>query len=134
MEFQITQEYLGQATHLVYQAPMFKEVLSAQTRGGEKPVTVKQVIQNKIRPGAVTGIAGVANIGNDRNWTGHLFGQANWYAFGRLAWNPDLSSEAIAEEWIRQTFNNTPSVIQPVKRIMLGSHEALVHYMTPLVS
>ena len=132
MEFQITQEYLGQATHLVYQAPMFKEVLSAQTGGGEKPVTVKQVIQNKIRPGAVTGIAGVANIGNDRNWTGHLFGQANWYAFGRLAWNPDLSSEAIAEEWIRQTFNNTPSVIQPVKRIMLGSHEALVHYMTPL--
>jgi alpha-glucuronidase len=132
MEFQITQEYLGQATHLVYQAPMFKEILNAQTATGKNPVTVQQVIEKKIRPDAVTGIAGVANIGNDRNWTGHLFGQANWYAFGRLAWNPDLSSEAIAEEWIRQTFNNAPSVIQPVKRIMLGSHEALVNYMTPL--
>ncbi|MEY4660937.1 MAG: hypothetical protein RLZZ42_889, partial [Bacteroidota bacterium] len=132
MEFQITQEYLGQATHLVYQGPMFKEILNAQTQRGQQTITVQQVIEKKIRPDAVTGIAGVANIGNDRNWTGHLFGQANWYAFGRLAWNPNLSPEAIAEEWIRQTFNNSPAVIQPVKKIMLGSHEALVNYMTPL--
>ena len=132
MEFQITQEYLGQATHLVYQGPMFKEVMNAQTQIAPQPETVQQVIEKKIRPDAVTGIAGVANIGNDRNWTGHLFGQANWYAFGRMAWNPKLSSEAVAEEWIRQTFNNTPSVIQPIKKIMLASHEALVKYMTPL--
>ena len=132
MEFQITQEYLGQATHLVYQGPMFKEILNAQTQRGQQTVTVQQVIEKKIRPDAVTGIAGVANIGNDRNWTGHLFGQANWYAFGRLAWNPNLSPESIAEEWIRQTFNNSPTVVYPVKKIMLGSHEALVNYMTPL--
>ncbi len=132
MEFQITQEYLGQATHLVYQAPMFKEVLNAETFSNGKPATVLNVIEQRLRPDALTGIAGVANIGNDRNWTGHLFGQANWYAFGRLAWNPNLSSESIAEEWIRQTFNNHPVTVQTVQKMMMGSHESLVRYMTPL--
>jgi alpha-glucuronidase len=132
MEFQITQEYLGQATHLVYQAPMFKEVLNAETFSNGKPATVQNVIEQRLRPDALTGIAGVANIGNDRNWTGHLFGQANWYAFGRLAWNPNLSSETIAEEWIRQTFNNHPVTVQTVQKMMMGSHESLVRYMTPL--
>lgn len=132
MEFQITQEYLGQSTTLAYLAPMFKECLNSDTYSKGKGSTVAKVIDGSIDGHALSGIAGVANIGNDRNWTGHLFGQANWYAFGRLAWNYNLSSEAIAEEWIRQTFNNNDSLIKPVKKIMLASREAVVSYMTPL--
>jgi alpha-glucuronidase len=123
MEFQITQEYLGQATHLVYEAPMFREVLTADTyqNGKGSPVS-----------GSISGMAGVSNIGNDRNWTGHLFGQANWYAYGRLAWNMGSSAESIAEEWIRQTFGNDPVTLSTIRNIMMGSHETLVRYMTPL--
>lgn len=121
MEFQLTQEYLGFATHLVYLPVMFKEVLDANT------YTSKQAVSQTI-----SGMAGVANIGNDRNWTGHPFGQANWYALGRLAWNPSLSAAAIADEWIRQTFNNKKTFIDTVKDMMLSSHETVVNYMTPL--
>jgi alpha-glucuronidase len=110
LEFQLTQEYLGQGTHLVYEAPMFKEILNADI--------------------SVAGIAAVSNIGNDRNWTGHPFGQANWYAAGRLAWDRSLSSEQIANEWIRQTFGNDH--VSDIEQIMLPSHEAVVNYMTPL--
>ncbi|WP_114792643.1 alpha-glucuronidase family glycosyl hydrolase [Niabella yanshanensis] len=132
MEFQITQEYVGQSTTLAYLAPMFKECLDADTYSKGKGSTVARVIDGTIDGHTVSGIAGVANIGNDRNWTGHLFGQANWYAFGRLAWNYDLSPETIAEEWIRQTFNNNDAFINPVKRIMSASREAVINYMTPL--
>lgn len=132
MEFQITQEYLGQSTTLAYLAPMFKECLDSDTYTRGKGTTVAKIIDGSTDQHMVSGIAGVANIGNDRNWTGHLFGQANWYAFGRLAWNYNLSSEAIAEEWIRRTFNNNNTVITPVKKIMLASREAVVNYMTPL--
>lgn len=117
LEFQLTQEYLGQATHLVYQAPLFKEILDANT--GTGPVA-----------SIVNGIAAVSNIGNDRNWTGHPFGQANWYALGRLAWDRSLSSEQIADEWIGQTYGNDHIAV--IKQIMLPSHEAVVNYMTPL--
>lgn len=120
MEFQLTQEYLGFATHLVYLPVMFKEVLNANTSNN---ATVSQ---------SITGMAGVANIGNERNWTGHPFGQANWYALGRLAWNSELSAGTIADEWIRQTFSNKKTFIDTVKKIMLASHEAVVNYMTPL--
>jgi alpha-glucuronidase len=132
MEFQVTQEYLGQSTHLVFEAPMFKEVLEADTYREGKGSTVATVIDGSLQHYATTGMAGVSNIGNDVNWTGHLFGQSNWYAFGRLAWDHTLSSPQIAEEWIRQTFGNTKKMVDPIKKIMLSSHEALVNYMTPL--
>jgi len=132
MEFQITQEYLGQATHLVYEAPMFKEVLDADTYANGKGSTVAKVIEGEVYQNEMTGMSGVSNVGNDRNWTGHVFAQANWYAYGRLAWNNKLSSEEIADEWIRQTFNNNPGFVTSTKDIMMRSHETLVNYMTPL--
>lgn len=132
MEFQLTQEYLGQGTHLVYEAPMFKEVLDSDTYAKGKGSLVARVVDGSLYEHAQNGIAGVSNIGNDRNWTGHLFGQANWYAFGRLAWDTDLSSEQIAGEWIRQTFTNEPAAIAIIKKIMLPSYENMVNYMTPL--
>jgi alpha-glucuronidase len=132
MEFQITQEYTGQGTHLFYEAPMFKEVLDADTYQQGKGSTVASVVDGGLHQYAVTGIAGVANIGNERNWTHHPFGQANWYAFGRLAWNNELSSEAIATEWIRQTFSNDPTTFSTIQKLMMTSREAVVNYMTPL--
>jgi alpha-glucuronidase len=132
MEFQITQEYLGFATHLVYMAPLFKECLDADTFAKGKGSTVAKVINGSLDQQKLTGMAGVANTGTDRNWTGHLFGQANWYAFGRLAWDHELSSEAIADEWIRQTFGNQQELVAPIKSLMMQSREATVNYMTPL--
>lgn len=123
MEFQLTQEYLGFATHLVYLAPLFKECLDSDTYTKGKGSTVATTI---------SGMAGVANIGNERNWCGHPFAQANWYAFGKLAWDPGLSSAQIAGEWIRQTFTNDPAAIDTLKKIMLASREITVDYMTPL--
>ncbi|WPP50040.1 alpha-glucuronidase family glycosyl hydrolase [Catalinimonas niigatensis] len=132
MEFQITQEYLGQATHLVYLAPFFEEVLQADTYAQGEGSTVAKVIDGSLHNYQLTGVAGVANIGTDRNWTGHHFGQANWYAFGRLTWDMGLSSEAIAEEWIGMTFTNEEGAMKTIKSMMLNSHEAVVNYMTPL--
>jgi len=121
-EGQITKEYLGQATHLVYLAPLWKEVLDART-GPDG--TVAQVI-------APTGMAGVANTGSDRDWSGSHFNQANWYAFGRLAWDPNLSSEQIAREWAAQTFSRDPAFLTKVVPMMIESRQAVVDYMTPL--
>ncbi|MEG8990586.1 alpha-glucuronidase family glycosyl hydrolase [Ignavibacteria bacterium 4148-Me] len=132
MEFQITQEYLGQGTHLVYLATLFKECLESDTYCKGKGSTVAKVIDGSLDNHSISGIAGVSNIGTDRNWTGHLFGQANWYAFGRLAWNHELTSEEVAEEWIRQTFSNDNEVVSKIKTIMLKSREDCVNYMTPL--
>ena len=118
-ELQITQEYLGQSKHLVYLAPMWKEFFSY------------------VSPQQLVGIAGVANIGLDTNWCGHHFSQANWYAFGRLAWNPMLSSKKIAEEWLAQTFddessNKSQNLKSQLVSVMLRSREACVDYMMPL--
>ena len=132
MEFQITQEYLGFATHLVYLAPLFEETLRADTHAKGEGSTVARVIDGSLHGHALTGIAGVANIGTDRNWCGSVFACANWYAFGRLAWDHALTSDAIADEWIRRTFGNDPALVAPVKEMMLGSREAAVDYMTPL--
>ncbi len=110
-ELQITQEYLGQSWHLVYLAPMWKEFFTF------------------VKPEKLVGIAGVANIGLDTNWCGHHFSQANWYAFGRLAWNPALSSRQIAEEWLKQTFSGER---EEITAMMLRSREACVDYMMPL--
>lgn len=132
MEFQITQEYLGFSTHLVYLPKLFQEVLESDTYRKGKGSTVAKAIDGTLENHKITGIAGVANIGNDINWTGHPFAQANWYGFGRLAWNPYLDSEAIAEEWLRMTFSNDKNFVNPVKEMMLTSREAVVNYMTPL--
>ena len=132
IEFQLTQEYLGQATNLVYEAPLFKECLDADSYSKGKGSTVAKVIDGSLENYPATAIAGVANIGNERNWTGHPFGQANWYAFGRLAWDHELSSEQIAEEWLRQTFSNDQHFVIGTKKIMMMSRETMVNYMTPL--
>jgi alpha-glucuronidase len=131
LEFQITQEYLGCATHLVYLAPMFKETLTADTYCNGPDSTVASVIDGSLYKRTVTGIAGVANIGTDQNWCGHLFAAANWYAFGRLAWDHQLSAEQIAGEWLRMTFSNDPHFVSEASRMMIDSREAVVQYMTP---
>lgn len=105
-EFQITMEYLGQGTSTVYLAPLFKETLDSDTYAKGDGSTVARIVDGSIDNHTLTGIAGVSNIGADRNWTGNIFGQSSWYAFGRLAWNHDLSSKEIADEWIRMTFSN----------------------------
>nr|WP_234023630.1 alpha-glucuronidase family glycosyl hydrolase [Sorangium cellulosum] len=132
LELQITKEYLGEDTHLAYLGPLFEEVLKADTYADGEGSTVARVIDGTLHGYTTTAIAGVANIGDDTNWTGSHMNQANWYTFGRLAWNPDLSSEAIAEEWVRQTFSNDPAVVTPVVQMMMSSHQTLVDYMTPL--
>jgi alpha-glucuronidase len=132
MEFQLTQEYLGFATHLVYQAPMFKEVLESDTYAKGKGSSVAKVIDGSLHNYRFSAMCGVANTGSDRNWTGHPFAQANWYALGRLAWDYSLSSEQIAEEWIKMTLTTQPKAIATIKDIMLQSREVMVNYMTPL--
>jgi len=132
MEFQITQEYTGQSTSLVYLAPLYKEVLNSDTYSKGKGSTVARIIDGSTDNHTLTGMAGVSNIGSDINWCGHPFAQANWYAFGRLCWDYDLSSENIAEEWIRMTLTNNMNAVQKVRDMMLASREVLVTYMNPL--
>lgn len=132
LEFQITQENLGHAGHLVYLGTLFEETLQSDTYEHGKGSTVSKVLQNYQKSHGISAIAGVPNIGTDLNWTGHLFGQANWYAFGRLAWDPDASSAKIAEDWARMTFSNEESVLSPVLKIMLMSRETYVDYTMPL--
>ena len=131
-EFQITQEYLGFANHFVFLASMWREFLDSNTYARGRDSTVSSVIDGTLYRQRLTGIAGVANTGSDRNWTGHHLLQANWYAFGRLAWNPQLSSEQIAKEWTRMTFTHDIGAVAWIVRLMLESHEAVVNYMTPL--
>ena len=132
MEFQITKEYLGEDTHLAYLGSYFEEVLRADTYARGKGSTVAKVIDGSLLGYSRTAIAGVANIGSDTNWTGSTFNQANWYAFGRLAWDPMMSSMDIADEWVRMTMSNSPDVVSTVKTMMRQSREAVVNYMTPL--
>lgn len=132
VEFQITQEYLGISNHLVYLAPLFKETLESDTYSDGQGSTIAKITDGTLRPAKVTAISAVANIGEDTNWTGHHFAQANWYAFGRLAWNHQLSSEQIADEWIKMTFTDNQKFLNPVKEMMLSSRETAVDYMMPL--
>ncbi|MDR0835816.1 MAG: alpha-glucuronidase [Tannerella sp.] len=131
-ELQITQEYLGQGNHLVFLAQMWKEFFESDTYVSGVGSTIAKVTDGTFIPQKITAIAGVANIGSDANWTGHIFGQANWYAFGRLAWNPEISTEQIADEWIKQTFTTDENFVAPVKKMMIDSWEACVNYMMPL--
>jgi alpha-glucuronidase len=132
IEFQITKEYLGFATHLAYLAPMWEEVLVADTHARGRGTTVAKVVEGAVDRHRLTGMAGVANIGSDRNWSGSIFDQANWYAFGRMAWSGGATSQSIAREWIAQTFSRDPAVVAPVEAMMTASREAVVDYMTPL--
>jgi alpha-glucuronidase len=116
----------------VYLPSLFKEVLDADTYAKGAGSTVAEVVDGSLEGHTLSAMAGVANIGNDRNWTGHPFGQANWYAYGRLAWDHTLTEEQLAEEWIRQTFGALQALVDTIRKIMLTSHEALVNYMTPL--
>ncbi len=131
-ELQITQEYLGFSNHLVFLATMWREFLASDTYAKGPHSTVTKVTDGSLYHQKITGIAGVANTGSDRNWTGHDFLQANWYAFGRLAWNPDLDSRTIANEWIAMTLTRDRRTAETIARFMLESREALVDYMTPL--
>lgn len=132
VEFQITQEYLGFSNHLAYLAPLFKETLDSDTYSDGQGSTVAKITDGTLRPAKITAISAVANIGEDTNWCGHHFAQANWYAFGRLAWNHQLSSNQIADEWIRMTFSDNREFVEPVKNMMLNSRETIVDYMMPL--
>jgi alpha-glucuronidase len=132
LEVQITQEYLGQSNNLVFLAPMWREVFDSDTYARGRGSTVGKVIDGGLFGQRLTGMAGVANTGSDRNWTGHHFAQANWYAFGRLAWDPALTPRQIADEWAKMTFTRDPKSAAVITRVMLGSHEAAVDYMTPL--
>ena len=132
VEFQITQEYLGFSNHLAYLAPMYKECLDSDTYCKGTGSTVAKVTDGSLIPAPFSAISGVANTGSDTNWTGHHFAQSNWYCFGRLAWNYNLTSEQIADEWIRMTFTDDKQFIEPVKEMMLASREAVVDYMMPM--
>jgi alpha-glucuronidase len=132
LEVQVTQEYLGCATHLVYLAPLFKETLDADTYCYGPGSLVAHVVDGSLDGHARSGLAGVANIGSERNWCGHPFAAANWFALGRLAWDHGTTSEAIAEDWLRMTFTNDERFVEPAKTMMIESREAVVNYMTPL--
>ncbi|GAB3776952.1 alpha-glucuronidase family glycosyl hydrolase [Spirosoma horti] len=134
MEFQITQEYLGFATHWVYEAPLFKECLDTDTHVKDKGAasTVANVIDGSLHQYTMTAIAGVANTGSDRNWTGNPMAQANWYAYGRLAWDHTLSSEEIADEWVKMTLTSEPKAVKTITDLMLRSRTIYVRYNTPL--
>jgi alpha-glucuronidase len=131
-EFQITQEYLGQAIDLAFLAPLWREVLDADTYADGRGSTVASIVDGRAGLQSPTLIAGVANTGTDRNWTGHLLAQANWYAFGRLAWDHQLGSEEIADEWTRLTFGHDGTVVATVRSMLLRSRETVVNYSMPL--
>lgn len=132
LEVQITKEYLGQGTHLVYQGPLYEETLKADTFSEGKGSTVAKIIDGSLDHHTLTGMAGVSNVGDDRNWTGNDFSQADWYAFGRLAWDPEASSRDIAADWVKMTFSEDPAFVTPVVDMMMASRETAANYMTPL--
>lgn len=138
-ELQITQEYLGHSEQLAFLAPMWEELYKSDTYQEGKNSTVARVTDGSIFPQKYTAVAGVSNVGLDTNWNGHDFAQANWYAFGRMAWNNQLKSEEIADEWIKLTFSPSTEnkewnkgFFEPVKKMMLDSREAVVNYSMPL--
>jgi alpha-glucuronidase len=131
-EIQATQEYLGQAKHLVYLGTMWEEFLNSDTHAKGSGSTVAKVLAGKVHPSRITGMVSVTNPGLDTNWCGHHFSQSNWYAFGRLAWNPEMSAEKIADEWTRMTFGNDAKTVTVIRDMMMGSRETFVNYTMPL--
>ncbi len=132
LELQITKEYLGQDTHLAYLGPLYEEVLQADTFADGPGTPVARVVDGSLFGHELSLMAGVSNVGDDANWTGSHFNQANWYVYGRMAWNPDLTAREAAEEWVRMTLSNDPQVVETATEMMMGSREAVVSYTGPL--
>ncbi|HEY4305208.1 MAG TPA: alpha-glucuronidase family glycosyl hydrolase [Gemmatimonadaceae bacterium] len=132
VELQITKEYLGEDTHLAYLGAYYEEVLKADTWASGRGSTVARVADGSLHGYKRTAIAGVSNVGVDRDWSGSHFNQANWYAFGRLAWDPTASAERIAEDWTRMTWTNDDAAVRSIVHLMMTSREAVVNYMEPL--
>jgi len=132
LELQITQEYLGASIQLAYLGPLFQEVLNSDTFSPGPGSTVARIIDGSLRGGGLSVIAGVANTGSDRDWTGHPMAAANWYAFGRLAWDHHLDAARIADEWTRMTFSGDSRVVAAVVRMLSSSREVVVNYSMPL--
>jgi alpha-glucuronidase len=132
LELQITQEYTGQATHLCYLVPEWKEILNFDTHAKGKGSTVSEIISGELTGQRFSGITGVSNIGSDSNWTGLLLAQSNTYGYGRLAWNPDLSSKEITDEWVKMTFGKDPEVVKTISDILLSSWKTYENYTSPL--
>jgi len=131
-EIQPSQEYLGHAKHLVYLGTQWEQFLKSDTHAKGSGSTVAKVLAGQVQSSRITGMASVVNPGLDTNWCGHHFSQANWYACGRLSWNPELSAEKIADEWTRMTFGNDDQVVAVIRKMMLSSHETFVSYTMPL--
>jgi alpha-glucuronidase len=132
IEFQITQEYTGHDKHICYLIPQWKEILDFDTYAHGSESRVSRVVDGSLFGYKYSGIAGVSNIGDDENWTGHLLAQANLYGFGRIAWNPDLEVAGITDEWIKLTFGNNEKVLSVVNDILLTSHRIYEDYTSPL--
>jgi len=132
IELQITQEYLGASIELAYLAPLFKEALESDTYRAGPGTTVAHIVDGSVDHHKLTVIAGVANTGTDRDWTGHPLAQSNWYAFGRLAWDHTLTSEQIADEWTKMTYSDEPKVLGTITKMLLASRETVVDYSMPL--
>ena len=132
LELQITQEYLGASIQLAYLGPLFQEALRSETFSAGPGSTVARVVDGSLRSGGLSVIAGVANTGTDRDWTGHPLAAANWYAFGRLAWDHTLDAADIADEWTRMSFSNDPRVVETLGRMLASSREIVVNYSMPL--
>src|ERR1700733_710814 len=132
LEVQLTKEYLGFSTHLVFLGALYSEVLRWDTFAHGPGSTVARVLDGSLDGQKLTGMAGGSNVGVDRDWTGSIFGQADWYAFGRLAWDPQADPGQIATDWVRMTFGSEPRMVTPIVALMMGSREAVVDYMTPL--
>jgi alpha-glucuronidase len=131
-ELQVTQEYFGHSTHFVYLAPMWNEFLQSDTFSKGPGSPVAKIVDGTLERYRRTGMAGVANTGSDRNWTGHHLAQANWYAYGRLAWNPDLTAAQIADEWVPMTWSRASDVVATIRGMLLDSYEAYVNYTMPV--
>lgn len=132
IELQVTQEYTGHSTHLCYLVPQWKDILGFDTHAARAGSTVDRIVDGSLHGYAHSGMAGVANIGDDRNWTGHHLAQANTYGYGRLAWNPTLSSEEITGEWVKMTFGHDPEVVDTISDMLLGSWRTYELYTSPL--
>ena len=132
LELQITQEYTGQDKHVCFLAPLWHEVLQFDTHARGPGSTISRLVRDSLNPGKRNGVIGVMNTGDDRNWTGHLLAQANTYALGRLAWDPDLPPEQLADEWVRLTFDRDPLVVATISRILLDSWPAFENYTAPI--
>ena len=132
LEVQITQEYTGHDKYLMYWGPLWQEILRSDTHAKGPGSTIAEVIDGRLHGYDATQIAGVANVSRVRNWTGHHFAQANWYAFGRFAWDPNIDARDVAEEWVRMTWGNEPAVVEKLLDVTMASHQAVTDYVGPL--